>query len=349
MGVRDWPLSVLLFSAFFILIVSCFLGLQLGYISIDTNQVLNVLWYRLVDSYCIQSDAFIADSVWDFRLPRVLLSACSGMGLSLSGTVMQSVFRNPLVGPYIMGISSGAALGAACVIFLGLGISFGASSVGMGACLGAVFVSLLTVLFYSRNKNQKTANLLLFGIAMNAVCSGITSVLVYAGANSSGMDITLYWMMGTVAGAKLYPTLFLLTVVLLAAFYFYSQSRILNLMLAGEETAVTLGYKLSPYFIRFLLINAILTGCIVMNTGLLGFIGLLVPHFMRFIAGTDHRRLLPLAILGGGIIGVWADIFSRTIITGRELPLGVVISLIGSPIFILLLIMRAKGFYRRVL
>ena len=140
---------------------------------------------------------------------------------------------------------------------------------------------------------------------MAAVCSGITSVLVYIGSDSTGTDISLYWLVGNVSYAKLYSSLFLLLLVLLCNFYFLTQTRILNLMIEGHETALSLGVYLPTYIKKYLLINAILVGVIVMNVGLIGFVGLIIPHATRIIVGADHRQLLPLSILLGGIFTVW--------------------------------------------
>lgn len=317
-----------------ILILSCFCGLMLGYTSLSPKELFFALINPLTSPDTVWS--FNSQVVWELRLPRVILAACVGMGLTLSGVLMQSIFQNPMADPYIMGISSGAALGATCAVFLGAGTYFGSEIIGVGAFIGSLILTCIIVSASNKNKTDLTY-LLILGIAMAAVCSGITSVLVYIGSDSTGTDISLYWLVGNVSYAKLYSSLFLLLLVLLCNFYFLTQTRILNLMIEGHETALSLGVYLPTYIKKYLLINAILVGVIVMNVGLIGFVGLIIPHVTRIIVGADHRQLLPLSILLGGIFTVWIDILGRILFTGIDLPLGVTMAIIGTPVFILLL------------
>ena len=158
------------------------------------------------------------------------------------------------------------------------------------------------------------------------------------------MDVTLYWLMGSVAAAKLPATLALLAVVVLMTLFFITQSRILNLMLEGETAAIPLGRPLLPFMRLYLGLNALLVGAVVLNAGLIGFLGLLVPHFTRMLVGADHRRLLPAAVLFGGIAAVWADILGRVLVRGVDIPLGVMLALMGAPAFIVMLTRRAYRF-----
>lgn len=327
-----------------LLALSCFSGLLLGYLPLTISDVLQILLYQVGISGAASVNPGVADAVWDLRLPRMLLSAAVGMGLTLSGIIMQAMFKNPMADPYIMGISSGASLGAALTVFLGIGAALGAGSIGAGAFCGAVSLSILVAFAAGWTKGKDISYFLIFGVALSAVCGGITSVLIYLGANSTGMDVTLYWLMGSVASAKMGPVLFLLAVVLACFLFFVTQSRILNLMLEGEDVAVPLGRSLMPFMRLYLVLNALLTGCIVMNAGLIGFVGLLVPHFVRMLTGADHRRLLPVAVLVGGVIAVWADILGRTLIHGVDIPLGVTLALIGAPAFIMMLVRRSYHF-----
>ena len=338
------PVGWLFVGLVLMLVLSCFSGLLLGYLPLTVSDVWHILLYRVGLSEMLSVSPGAADAVWDLRLPRMLLSAAVGMGLTLSGIIMQAMFKNPMADPYIMGISSGASLGAALTVFLGIGAALGAGSIGAGAFCGAVFLSVLVALAAGWTKGKDMSYFLIFGVALSAVCGGITSVLIYLGANSSGMDVTLYWLMGSVASAKAGPVLFLLAVVFLCFAFFATQSRILNLMLEGEDVAVPLGRSLMPFMRLYLLLNALLTGCIVMNAGLISFVGLLVPHFVRMLTGADHRRLLPAAVLVGGIVAVWADILGRTLIPGVDIPLGVTLALVGAPAFVVMLVRRSYRF-----
>ena len=299
--IRRMPLAILTIILTVLLLFSCLLGLKLGYLSVSLSGIVSILASHLSGS-ALPSDIAMgaADAVWDLRLPRILLALAVGMGLSLSGMLMQAMFRNPMSDPYIMGVSSGASLGAASAVFFGAGAAFGVSAIGCGAFLGALALSLILAIAAGRVAPGDSSYLLIFGAALAAVCGGITSVLVYIGANATGMDVTLYWLMGSVSFAKLLPTLSVLAIVLAFIIFFSTQTRILNLMLEGEETAVPLGRQLLPFRRLYLVMNALLMGSLVTQAGLIGFVGLLVPHGCRMVMGADHRKLLPVSVLSGG-------------------------------------------------
>ncbi len=333
-----FPLTLLLLAA--ILGISCFFGLRLGYLSVTAEDIVAAFRLHLAGGETGALGAMAA--IWDLRLPRVILSLAVGMGLSLSGILMQAMFRNPMADPYIMGVSSGASLGAVCAIFLGWGVAFGAASIGIGAFLGALALSL--VLAMAAGKEADTSYLLIFGAALAAVSGGFSSVLIFAGANSTGMDVTLYWLMGSVSFAKLLPSVVVLGIVISFVFAFSMQSRILDLMLEGEEAAIPLGRRLLPFRRVYLIGNALLCGVLVTQAGLIGFVGLLVPHLCRMVVGAGHRRLLPFSVLVGGIFTVWADILGRIIAPGVDIPLGVTMALLGAPVFIWMLIRKSYCF-----
>lgn len=342
---RRMPLALITTILTVLLLFSCLLGLKLGYLSVSLSGIVSILASHLLGSALPSDIAMgIADAVWDLRLPRILLTLAVGMGLSLSGMVMQAMFRNPMSDPYIMGVFSEASLGAASAVFFGAGATFGVSAIGCGAFLGALALSLILAIAAGRVAPGDSSYLLIFGAAMAAVCGGITSVLVYIGANATGMDVTLYWLMGSVSFAKLLPTLSVLAIVLAFIIFFSTQTRILNLMLEGEETAVPLGRQLLPFRRLYLVMNALLMGSLVTQAGLIGFVGLLVPHGCRMVMGADHRKLLPVSVLSGGLMTVWADILGRILIHGVDIPLGVSLSLIGAPVFLGMLIRRSYHF-----
>lgn len=342
---RRMPLARITIILTVLLLFSCLLGLKLGYLSVSLSGIVSILASHVSGS-ALPSDIAMgaADAVWDLRLPRILLALSVGMGLSLSGMVMQAMFRNPMSDPYIMGVSSGASLGAASAVFFGAGAAFGLSAIGGGAFLGALALSIVLAIAAGRVAPGDSSYLLIFGAALAAVCGGITSVLVYIGANATGMDVTLYWLMGSVSFAKLLPTLSVLSIVLAFIVFFSTQTRILNLMLEGEETAVPLGRQLLPFRRLYLILNALLMGSLVTQAGLIGFVGLLVPHACRMVMGADHRKLLPVSVLVGGLVTVWADIIGRILVSGVDIPLGVSLSLIGAPAFLAMLVRRSYHF-----
>ncbi len=333
-GIRQVSARLIVFLVS-ILLFSCFLGLLLGYSRLSCLDALQALFGKGGDA---------VDIIWDIRLPRVILSTASGMGLALSGVVMQAMFRNPMASPYIMGISSGASLGVVTAVFLGTGVSVaGAYLMGIGAFAGALLVSLCVIAISEKYK-EDIAHLLIFGVALGAVCSGLTGVIIYSGASSSGVDVTLYWLMGSVAFAKLENSTFLLFIVLAMSIFFITQSRILNLMAVGREDVLPLGKDIFPFFRLYLLLNSLLVGCIIMQAGLIGFVGLIVPHFVRLQYGGNHRELLILSVICGGILTVWADMLGRTIIHGSDIPIGVMLSFIGAPLFIFMLLKQTSEY-----
>lgn len=289
-------------------------------------------------------DEIAARILYELRLPRVLLALCVGMGLTLSGLIMQAIVQNPLADPYILGVSSGAYFGAAAGLFLGLGSLFGTVAIGACSFGGALLVSAL-VIGFARRENGDLSNLLLGGLAMGLVFSSLAGFLVYKASDKEGMEAVTFWLMGSVTNAPLPQVLVLCAVVGATFLYFLTQSRVLNVLLLGRDTAITLGVNAKDYLTKYLFCNGLLVGLIVYNAGMIGFIGLVLPHIVRSLLGADHRVLLPAAVMLGGIAAVLLDILSRSLIPipGVEIPLGVMFALIGAPLFIYLVFRRKHG------
>lgn len=291
-------------------------------------------------------DALAARILVELRLPRVLLALCVGMGLTLSGIIMQAIVQNPLADPYILGVSAGAYFGTALGLFLGLGSVFGAAAIGACSFGGALLVSVLVIVI-ARRENGDLSNLLLGGLALGLVFSSLAGFLVYKVSDKEGMEAVTFWLMGSVANAALPQVLFLCAVVGAAFLYFLTQSRALNILLLGRDTAITLGVNAGDYLAKYLFCNGLLVGLIVYNAGMIGFIGLVLPHIVRSLTGADHRVLLPVAVMLGGMAAVLLDILSRSLIPipGVELPLGVMFALVGAPLFIYLVFRRKYGVF----
>ena len=186
--------------------------------------------------------------------------------------------------------------------------------------------------------------LLLAGSALSAVCSGFSNLFIYILNDDHAASAVVQWSMGSLAGADWESNGVILPVVLVGTLFFWSQYRNLNLMLLGDESAVTLGTDLHRWRLVYLLVSALLVGFVVYKAGLIGFVGLLIPHVVRMVFGTDHKKLLPLSALLGAIFLIWADVLCRIVLPGNELPIGVLTSLVGAPVFVYLMARRKYGF-----
>ena len=284
------------------------------------------------------------DIVWQLRLPRIVLAAAVGAGLASSGVIMQAIVKNPLADPYILGISSGASLGATAAILLGIGAFMGENFIGLAAFTGAFAISLLVLFISNLGGRSNSVKLLLAGMALSAVCSAFSSFIVYFANNKEGMQTIAYWMMGSFSGAKWDNLIVIVPIVVVAVLFFWSQSRILNLMLLGDESALTLGTDLHVYRQFYLLISSIIVGFVVYAAGTVGFVGLIVPHVIRMLVGTDHKKLIPVTALAGAFFLVVADTLCRILIPGAELPIGILVAMIGAPCFVYLMVKRTYGF-----
>lgn len=282
------------------------------------------------------------DGLWQIwvtiRLPRVLLAVLVGCALACSGAVMQGLFRNPLADPGLLGISSGAALFVAMSIVLPMSLPPILALYGQmfAAFAGSVVVSLI-VFTLSRFGHGNLSRLLLAGIAINAICGAMVSVLTYVSDDQQLRQFSL-WMMGSLGQAQ-WPTLIVAaTLILPACVASFLLSRRLNLLQLGDEDAHYLGVYVRRTNLQLLLISALLVGVAVAVTGVIGFIGLVIPHLLRLRVGADHRWLLPGSALGGACLLLLADTLARTLVAPAEMPVGLLTSLIGGPYFLWLIL-----------
>ena len=339
-----FPLLCLLLLA--VLIAALFWALSIGTVHLPSDVIAVALLDQLRGDLPIEAPGQgpVHDIVWLLRLPRLLLAAIIGAGLAVCGVIMQAIVKNPLADPYILGISAGASLGATAAVLLGIGAALGENAIGIAAFLGAFAVSLGVLFIANIGGRASAMKLLLGGMALSAVCSAFSSFIVYFANDKEGMQTITYWMMGSFAGAHWSSLQVIAPIILAAVCFFWTQSRILNLMLLGDETAVTLGTDLHAYRQGYLLISSLIVGVVVYAAGMIGFVGLIVPHVVRMLIGTDHKKLIPVSALAGAILLVVADGLCRVIIPRTELPIGILISLIGAPCFVYLMVKRTYGF-----
>ncbi len=337
-----WKIKNLLLPLLCLLLIfSVISAVTFGNISISIEEAYKII----IDAAAGQSaDSMNHDVIWLLRLPRIVLAAIVGAGLSVCGVVMQAIVKNPLADPYILGISSGASFGATLAILLGVGSFFGENFIGITAALGAFAVSIGVLIIANCGGRSNSIKLLLGGMALSAVCSAFSSFIVYFSNDKDGIQTISYWLMGSLAGAKWENLAVIFPIVTICIIFFATQSRILNLMLLGDETAITLGTDLHAYRHTYLMVSALIIGFIVFSAGVIGFVGLVVPHIVRMLTGTDHKILIPVSAVSGAIFLIWADVLCRTLISGTELPIGILISLIGAPCFVYLMVKRTYGF-----
>lgn len=286
----------------------------------------------------------VHDVVWLIRLPRLVLGAAVGAGLSVCGAVMQAVVKNPLADPYVLGISSGASLGATLALLLGVGTALGSRYVGAMAFLGTFGVSLGVMALANLGGRATTVKLLLSGAAVSAVCGAASNFVIYLSDADHAAAQVVRWTMGSLAAADWAGNGMITAVSAAGTLFFRTQSRTLNLMLLGDENAVTLGTDLHPWRILYLLVASLMVGLAVFYAGVIGFVGLVIPHGVRMLFGTDHRKLIPLSALSGGVFLIWADVLCRSILPGNEIPIGVLTALLGAPVFLYLMARKPYGF-----
>jgi iron complex transport system permease protein len=273
--------------------------------------------------------------VWQLRLPRVLTAAAVGAGLAVSGAVMQAITRNPLAEPYLLGLSSGASLGAVCVLLLGASVLL-----PLAAFLGALLALGLTLLLASSLGVITPTRTVLAGLAVSAFASAVTSLVIFWNVTGDSYREILGWLLGSLAGARWPAVAISFAAIVVAGIPVMLTGRLLDSFAFGDVSAKALGVNVSATRWGLLAASALLTGAMVSVSGAIGFVGLILPHAVRLIAGPGHRALLPLSALFGAIFLVWADTAARTLFDPRELPVGIVTAIIGAPVFAVLLARR---------
>lgn len=307
----------------------------LGAVRIPLSEVVGALWRALTG----QSGGFADAVIVNLRLPRVVLAAFVGASLAAAGALYQALFRNPLADPYILGISSGAGLGAMIAIVLTAGATaarFGA--VPLAAFVGSGLTMLLVVRLASTRGRLDPTSLLLAGVAVSYTLAALTAfVMVYA---REQMAAIVYWMMGGLTAASWGYVAMIVPMFVLGIAYPLVSTRELNIMLLGDDRAGELGVNVERFKLGVLAAASLLTAAAVSVSGLIGFVGLMTPHIVRLILGPDHRLLLPASILGGATLMVVADLIARTVLAPIEIPVGIVTAVFGGPFFIWLLVRR---------
>ncbi len=304
-----------------ILLVSL-LGLAIGSVRVDVYSY-----------FFAKPDPTTSYIITNLRLPRVIMSLLAGSGLAVCGTAYQAIFRNPLSDPYILGVSSGASLGAAIAIILGLDIFM------FGITIPAFITALITVWtivkLASVGNRLHNTTLLLSGISINFLMAAIISLIMVL--NRDSMDKIIFWTMGSLSASQFSDLWIVFTFVSIGILVIRIFAKDLNILLIGSDTARSLGVDVERTKKIILFFSTLMIAVIVSYCGVIGFIGLIVPHIVRLLVGNDNRRIIPYSILGGMLFTLLADILARTLIAPSEIPIGAITSIIGAPFFIFLL------------
>lgn len=333
---RGRPLLVFLTLS---LVGAVLYALTLGPAAIPVEETVQILLERLplVGRYWAQSwPTNHQVIIWDLRLPRVLLSILVGSSLAVAGAAMQGLFRNPLADPYILGVSAGAALGASSAIVFKLNFQFfGLSTVPLAAFFGSLLAVFLVYQLGRTGTLLPVGTLLLAGVAVGSFFSALTSLLLVF--FSDDLHQVFFWLLGGFSGRGWTHFLMVLPYGLLGQGAIYYYSRELNLALLGEETALNLGVEVEKVRRQLLVVASLTAAASVAASGIIGFVGLIVPHLLRLLVGPDHRFLLPASALGGGLFLLLADTAARTLIPPTEIPVGTITAFFGAPFFLYLL------------
>ncbi|WP_079154009.1 FecCD family ABC transporter permease [Streptomyces subrutilus] len=276
--------------------------------------------------------------VWDLRMPRVLMAALVGASLAVCGTVLQAVTRNALADPYLLGVSSGASAGAVAVVVLGVGA--GVLGVTGGALVGAL-LSFGLLLLLLRRTGLDSVRIVLTGVVVGQLFTALTSLTLMASADADTTRAVTHWLLGSMAPARWDAVLVCAIVTPLGLAAAWLCSNALDGLAFGADTAASLGIGVRRTRLLLLAVTAVLTSVAVATVGAIGFVGLIVPHGVRFLIGPLHRVLLPYAALAGAVFLVWTDALARVAFAPRELPVGVITALLGVPLF--LLVLRKRG------
>lgn len=334
-----FPLWCLILSMVLCL-VFC-LSVSCGAVDIPSGKVLELIRFKF-SNFDSPLDDVQMNILWQLRFPRIIMAIIVGVGLSICGVVMQAMVQNPLADPFIIGVSSGGYLGAVVFIFAGTWIPFFAGSFGLGlsAFLGSLMASF-AVLFLSSYKSKiSTTKLILSGMIVNAAFQAIANFILTLLGSQDTITRISFWTMGSLSSIQWNDLLLPFVLVGLSIFFFWSQYRQLNAFLQGDEIAITLGINVNFLRTIYIVIVSLIVGFLVSKTGIIGFVGLIIPHIGRAIFGSNHKFLIPISCFLGAIFMMLADTFSRSYMGYKEFPIGIFTSLIGSIFFAYIMIRK---------
>lgn len=335
------PITILTACLLFLAICALFIGVYQF-----NDAIIKILKNAVIAPNLIEeSDAYV---LFDLRLPRILLAVLVGAGLAVAGTCLQGIFKNPLASPDLIGVTSGSVLFAAVTIVLGSYIKPYIPEfvhyflLSIMAFIGAIITSFLVYKISTQNAKTNVTVLLLSGVAISALCGSATGLMTYLSTEEELRNLT-FWTLGSLAGANWMKIIILFAVTCLSFYFLLGKGKLLNAMMLGEKDAEHLGIDVEKTKKQIILFSALLIGTIVSFTGTIGFVGLIVPYILRLLFKSNYVIILPLSALLGGILVILADTISRTIMAPSEIPIGILTSLMGAPVFISILLKFKKS------
>ena len=329
--------SVKVFILCLILCISLVTALQFGSKFVPLDQIISALM-PMIDA---NTTASMTDTIiTDIRLPRLIYSVLTGIGLSLVGLLMQTVTRNALADPYVLGVSSGASTGAVFAIIMG-GLPFlGQYNTPIFAALGAALSIILVLLCVG--KSNSSVKLILIGMGMTGVFSAITMMIIYGAKHEAQVRSAMFWLLGSFAGIQWNDLPLTAIIITLFMLYIYMFNQDLDVLLLGNHEAAQMGLSVKQLQLSIVIISSIVIATLVSKVGVVGFIGLIIPHLARIIGGPKHKHTLLFSALIGSIVMIWSDVLSRALYSPEEIPIGVLTSLLGAPLFIWIIMNRYK-------
>nr|WP_207753562.1 iron ABC transporter permease [Clostridium paridis] len=325
------------FIVLILLVILELYSLTLGAADISFNKVLAIIKDTILGKY---NGDIISKIIVNIRGPRILMAMLTGIGLAVSGATFQGIFKNSMGDPYVLGVSSGAALGAA----VGLVFNLESSNyiyITLLAFIGAITTILLVYNIAKVGGRIPTETLLLSGIAVNFLFSSLISLMMIL--KKEAMDKIIFWTLGSFNSSSYSQVLMVLPIVLIGGFLIYSKYKDINILSLGEESAYSLGVQGENIKKFLVILSSLIVATLVSFSGIIGFVGLVIPHIVRIIVGSNNREVIPFSALFGGIFLVVCDTISRTIIPPTELPVGAITALIGAPYFMYLLVQKKRG------
>ena len=330
------PMMILSLFGFGVLLVSLSIAISVGAVPVSLKTVLGVLINKFIPNLVEPTWSMGHEAIiWEIRFPRAILAATVGSGLAVVGASLQAVTRNHLADPHLLGISSGGAFGAILAL-LHTGLFLGLLTVPLLAFGGALAATII-VLGVSRVADATSADrLILAGVAVSFIIMAAANALIFLGAPRATHTV-VFWMLGGLGLAQWSQLIYPISVLVVCCLWLFTKTKELNAMTIGDETASTLGIAVREFRLSVFVIGALITGAMVAFSGIIGFVGLMIPHIVRLVVGGDYRRVLIGSAIAGAIFLLWADIVARTIMAPEDLPIGIVTGIIGGIFFVWLL------------